>query len=68
MCNASGGSEQQFCRKNFLLPQNLSNIEDLKGQLTTTLVDAGFLELGDSEKAALNRYLLFVDKENEFLG
>ena len=54
--NASGASEQQFCRKNFLLPQNLSNIEELKAQLANSLVDAGFLELGPSERLSINRY------------
>jgi ATP-dependent RNA helicase DHX29 len=50
-----GGSEFQFCRKNFLSPQTLGNIEDLKAQLATTLVEAGFLQLNDGERASLNR-------------
>ncbi|KAL8870659.1 MAG: hypothetical protein Q9174_003348 [Haloplaca sp. 1 TL-2023] len=56
VCNASGTSEQQFCRKNFLLPQNLSNIEELKAQLANSLVDAGFLELGPGERMSINRF------------
>ena len=55
VCKTTGLSEYQFCRKNFLSPQTLSNIEDLKAQLTTSLIDAGFLVLDDAEKAALNR-------------
>ena len=48
--------EYQFCRKNCLSSQVLSNIEDLKAQLTTSLVDGQFLELGEAETDALNRY------------
>ena len=55
VCNTTGLSEYQFCRKNFLSSQTLSNIEDLKAQLMTSLIDAGFLILDDTEKAALNR-------------
>ena len=58
VCKSNGSSEYQFCRKNFLSPQTLSNIEDLKAQLTATLVDAGFLSLDEEEKAVLNRYTL----------
>ncbi|KAI3397202.1 hypothetical protein diail_11081 [Diaporthe ilicicola] len=52
---SSGGQEFQFCRKNFLSPQNLANIEDLKGQLLVSLVDSGFLQLTDEERRNLNR-------------
>ena len=55
VCTTPGLSEFQFCNKNFLSPQNLANIEDLKAQLLTSLVDAGFVTLGSSEKAALNK-------------
>lgn len=34
----------------------MSNIEDLKAQLTASLVDGRFLELGEAETDALNRY------------
>ncbi|KAF7894835.1 hypothetical protein EAF00_006649 [Botryotinia globosa] len=54
VCMANG-SEYQFCRKNFLSQQSLSNIEDLKGQLVVCLVDSGFLPLTDAERTALNR-------------
>lgn len=54
VCKTSGASEQQFCRKNFLLPQNLTNIEELKSQLTTSLIDAGFIDRQGGEKASLN--------------
>ncbi len=56
MCqSASGGGEFAFCRKNFLSPQTLANIEDLKGQLITSLVDCGFLQLTSEERQTLNR-------------
>jgi len=45
----------QFCRKNFLSSQTLSNIEDLKGQLVVCLVDSGFLPLTEAERAILNK-------------
>ncbi|KAL8653236.1 MAG: hypothetical protein Q9210_002216 [Variospora velana] len=56
-CNTSGASEQQFCRKNYLSQQNLANIEELKGQLATSLVEAGFLELREGEDRSIKRYL-----------
>lgn len=52
---SNGGQEYQFCRKNFLSPQTLANIEDLKGQLLVSLVDSGFLQLTDEERRNLNR-------------
>ena len=51
----SGTSDWQFCKKNFLSPQNLVNIEDLKAQLLGSLVDASFVVLDPSERAMLNR-------------
>jgi ATP-dependent RNA helicase DHX29 len=54
----TGGSEYQFCKKNFLSQQTLSNIEDLKGQLVVCLVDSGFLPLTEVERTALNKYVL----------
>jgi ATP-dependent RNA helicase DHX29 len=51
----TGGSEYQYCRKNFLSQQTLSNIEDLKGQLIVCLVDSGFLPLTEAERTALSR-------------
>ncbi|RMX95329.1 hypothetical protein D0867_13539 [Hortaea werneckii] len=53
VCTTTGMSEFQFCNKNFLSPQNLASIEDLKSQLLTALVDAGFVQLGPNERAAL---------------
>lgn len=50
VCNTKGMSEYHFCNKNFLSPQNLANIEDLKRQLLMSVVDAGFL---GSDAAAL---------------
>ena len=52
----TSGSEYQFCRKNFLSQQTLSNIEDLKGQLIVCLVDSGFLPLTEAERTTLNKY------------
>ncbi|PMB72486.1 putative helicase C15C4.05 [Beauveria bassiana] len=53
--NSGIGKEMQFCRKNFLSQQTLSNIEDLKGQLLVSLADSGFLPLTDEERKALSR-------------
>ena len=53
--SASGGGEYQFCRKNFLSPVTLANIEDLKGQLIFSLVDSGFLPLTEDERRTLQR-------------
>ncbi|KAL8690220.1 MAG: hypothetical protein Q9218_004283 [Villophora microphyllina] len=55
VCSTNGSSEQQFCRKNFLSQQNLSNIEELKAQLATSLADAGFLGLYEGERLSINR-------------
>ncbi|KAF4342708.1 DNA RNA helicase (DEAD H box family II) [Fusarium beomiforme] len=52
---SGGGKEFQFCRKNFLSQQTLINIEDLKGQLLTSLADSGFLSLTEEERRALSR-------------
>ncbi|KAM6481204.1 P-loop containing nucleoside triphosphate hydrolase protein [Trichoderma sp. SZMC 28011] len=55
VCQANGGygKEFQFCRKNYLNQQTLTNIEDLKGQLLTSLADSGFLSLTEDERRAL---------------
>jgi ATP-dependent RNA helicase DHX29 len=53
----TNGSEYQFCRKNFLSQQTLSNIEDLKGQLVVCLVDSGLLPLTEAERSILNKYV-----------
>jgi ATP-dependent RNA helicase DHX29 len=53
--STSGGAEFQFCRKNFLAPQTLANIEDLKGQLLVAVADSGFLQLTESERQTLRR-------------
>lgn len=55
VCGTQGLSEYQFCNKNFLSSQNLANIEDLKGQLLNSLVEAGFVNLGPNERSALAR-------------
>lgn len=57
VCQAAtgGGAEFQFCRKNFLSPQTLANIEDLKGQLLSAVIDSGFLQITTGERQTLNR-------------
>lgn len=55
VCVSKGMPEQQFCRKNYLSQQTLSNIEDLKAQLTGSLAEAGFIDLAGAERAALHR-------------
>lgn len=64
ICSSNIMPEHQFCRKNFLSAQTLSNVEDLKAQLTTALVDAGFMKLNDTEKASLNRVRYYSRKRN----
>lgn len=56
VCTTPGRSEMQFCHKNFLSPQNLGNIEDLKAQLLSSLVEAGFVQLSPDERRLLQRY------------
>ena len=55
ICKTAGIPEYRFCNANFLSSQNLANIEDLKAQLLTSLVDAGFVRLDASERSALSR-------------
>ncbi|KAL9582317.1 MAG: hypothetical protein Q9212_003364 [Teloschistes hypoglaucus] len=55
VCTSNATSEQQFCRKNFLSVQNLSNIEELKAQLATSLLDAGFLQLDEGERLSMHK-------------
>ncbi|KAI1291588.1 ATP dependent RNA helicase [Xylaria venustula] len=55
----------QYCKKNFLSSQTLSNIEDLKGQLLVSLVDAGFLQLTHDERQQLSR-LRYSSRRKQF--
>ncbi|RYO83781.1 hypothetical protein DL764_009424 [Monosporascus ibericus] len=64
VCQTSG-HDFQYCKKNFLSPQTLSNIEDLKGQLLVSLVDSGFLQLTDEERRTLNR-LRYSSRRRQF--
>ncbi|CCX31615.1 P-loop containing nucleoside triphosphate hydrolase protein [Pyronema domesticum] len=50
-----GITEAEFCRRNYISQRTMSGIEDLKGQLTAAVVDAGFLILSKEEKQQLNR-------------
>jgi len=56
VCTTPGHSEAQFCHKNFLSAQNLGNIEDLKAQLLSSLVEAGFLQMSYEDRRSLSRY------------
>jgi len=47
--------ETQFCKKNMLSPQTLSNIEDLKAQLMSAVADAGLIALQGHDRSALSR-------------
>ncbi|KAI1655436.1 P-loop containing nucleoside triphosphate hydrolase protein [Daldinia decipiens] len=64
VCQASN-NDFQYCKKNFLSPQTLSNIEDLKGQLLVALADSGFLQLTDDERRTLNR-LRYSGRRRQF--
>ena len=65
VCKTNGSSEYQFCRKNFLVPQTLANIEDLKSQLASVLVEAGFVKL-EGESRLLHRYdIKLRNKQNK---
>ncbi|OTB02740.1 hypothetical protein M426DRAFT_190879 [Hypoxylon sp. CI-4A] len=64
VCQMSN-NDFQFCKKNFLSPQTLSNIEDLKGQLLVSLADSGFLQLTDDERRTLNR-LRYSNRRRQF--
>ncbi|KAF9733470.1 hypothetical protein PMIN04_008423 [Paraphaeosphaeria minitans] len=56
VCTTAGRSEAQFCHKNFLSAPNLANIEDLKAQLLSSLVEAGFITLPPEERRIQQRY------------
>ncbi|KAI1866741.1 uncharacterized protein JN550_007594 [Neoarthrinium moseri] len=64
-CQTQTHQDFQFCKKNFLSPQTLSNIEDLKGQLLVSLVDSGFLKLTEDERRTLNR-LRYASRRRQF--
>jgi ATP-dependent RNA helicase DHX29 len=67
ICTTPGLSEYQFCNKNFLSPQNLGNIEDLKAQLLSALTEAGFVQLGPEDKQALSR-MRYNSRHRTFLS
>jgi ATP-dependent RNA helicase DHX29 len=52
---SNSGNVVDYCRKNFLDPHALSQIEDMKVQLLVALGDAGLLSLDDAEKSLLRR-------------
>lgn len=55
LSNSNGSKDFQFCRKNFLSQQTLSNIEDVKGQLLVSLADSRFLSLTEEERRGLTK-------------
>ncbi|KAI1770617.1 P-loop containing nucleoside triphosphate hydrolase protein [Hypoxylon cercidicola] len=64
VCQTSN-NDFQYCKKNFLSQQTLSNIEDLKGQLLVSLADSGFLQLTEDERRTLNR-LRYSNRRRQF--
>lgn len=50
---SANGYEREFTRKNFLSQQNLQQIEELRQQFFSFLVDAGFISITDSERRQL---------------
>lgn len=67
ICTTPGMSEFSYCNKNFLSPQNLANIEDLKGQLLMSLNDAGFVTLGPEERQALSK-MRYNQRQRQFVA
>jgi ATP-dependent RNA helicase DHX29 len=65
-CTTPGMSEYNYCNKNFLSAQNLANIEDLKSQLLMSLVDAGFVTLGQEERQALSK-MRYNQRQRQFV-
>ncbi|KAK4990405.1 hypothetical protein LTR50_002580 [Elasticomyces elasticus] len=55
ICASRDMSELQFCRKNFLSPENLASAEDLRGQFLTVLESSGFIRLTAEERSSLGR-------------
>ncbi|GAA5857787.1 hypothetical protein JCM9279_000747 [Rhodotorula babjevae] len=49
----SNNYEREFCRKSFLSLQNLQQIEELRQQFFSFLVDAGFVNISNSERREL---------------
>lgn len=49
----SNNYEREFCRKSFLSLQNLQQIEDLRQQFFSFLVDAGFVNITNAERREL---------------
>ena len=60
------GSVFEFCRKNFLDTQTLSQIEEQKTQLLVNMADSGLLQLDSSEKADLQRARISGRKHQVF--
>ncbi|GAA6008894.1 hypothetical protein JCM11491_003823 [Sporobolomyces phaffii] len=50
---SANGFEREFTRKSFLSQQNLQQIEELRQQFFSFLVDAGFISITDSERRHL---------------
>ena len=50
-----------FCRKHFLSPQNLTAIEDLKGQLLAAMIDTGLISRNTPQRRGPHRGRTFVE-------
>ncbi|KAL1855476.1 hypothetical protein Plec18167_007102 [Paecilomyces lecythidis] len=63
--NSPGINEYSFCRSNFLSPQALLSIEDIKMQLLVSIADTGLMKLDATEQASLNR-ARFSGRQRQF--
>ncbi|KAJ9198010.1 hypothetical protein DTO164E3_3934 [Paecilomyces variotii] len=63
--NSPGINEYSFCRSNFLSPQALLSIEDIKMQLLVSIADTGLMKLDDTEQASLKR-ARFSGRQRQF--
>jgi ATP-dependent RNA helicase DHX29 len=52
---------RQYCRKNYLSHQNLQQIEELRQQLFSYLVDSGFVTVSDEQRNTISRWVLRSD-------
>lgn len=62
ICGTAGESEQLFCRKSFLDSQTLYNIEELKTQLLTSLIEAGLITINEAEKRSHPRFFPYLGR------
>ncbi|EJT99916.1 P-loop containing nucleoside triphosphate hydrolase protein [Dacryopinax primogenitus] len=55
VCNNPGGSVRTFCRKNYLSYPNLQQIEELRQQFLSYLVDSSFIQVDQAYERELSR-------------